>query len=84
VAINQSEHIAVLDAIIGDSMLGGIRRKEAWAALWALDEQRDELYAALRWYVENDDTNVGQEGNEFWEAGKKQAQAVLAKVEGGL
>lgn len=41
----------------------------------------DDLVAALKWYVENDDTHE-QDGNEFWLAGKQRAKAALAKAEG--
>ena len=45
----------------------------------ALEAARDNkrLAEALRWYVENDDTNEGQEGNEYWLAGRDRAIAVL-------
>ena len=39
-----------------------------------------ELLAALKWYVENDDTNIGQEGNEFWEEGLAAGKAAIAKA----
>ena len=39
-----------------------------------------ELLEALQWYVQNDDTNVGQEGNEFYEAGLSRAEAAIAKA----
>lgn len=41
-----------------------------------------ELLACLRWYVENDDTNIGEEGNEFWEDGLNIARHVIAKATG--
>jgi hypothetical protein len=42
-----------------------------------------ELLDALRWYVENDDTNVQQDGNEFYTAGLRRAEAIIAKATGG-
>lgn len=41
-----------------------------------------DLLAALRWYVENDDTNVQQDGNEFYTAGLRRAEAAIAKATG--
>ncbi|QQP96519.1 hypothetical protein [Lysobacter enzymogenes] len=40
-----------------------------------------ELYAALAWYVENDDTNEEPE-NGFWLDGRDRAKAALAKARG--
>ena len=42
----------------------------------------DDLLEALKWYVENDDTNIGQEGNEFWENGLSNAKSAIAKATG--
>ena len=36
---------------------------------------------ALQWFVDNDDTNIGQEGNEFWEDGLNEGIAALAAIE---
>jgi hypothetical protein len=47
-----------------------------------LIEAAPDLLAALRWYVENDDTNIGMEGNEFWEEGLECGKAALAKATG--
>ena len=41
------------------------------------EARAERLAEALRWYVENDDTNEGQEGNEYWLAGRDRAIAVL-------
>lgn len=41
-----------------------------------------DLLEALRWYVENDDTNVQQDGNEFYTAGLRRAEAAIAKATG--
>jgi hypothetical protein len=40
-----------------------------------------ELLEALRWYVENDDTNEHAD-NEFWLKGRDNARAALAKATG--
>jgi hypothetical protein len=42
-----------------------------------------DLLEALKWYVENDDTNIGMEGNEFWEEGLERGKAAIAKATGG-
>jgi len=36
---------------------------------------------SLKWFVENDDTNPGQHGNEFWEDGLNSGIAVIAIIE---
>ena len=46
-------------------------------AIQQLSDRAERLAEALRWYVENDDTNEGQEGNEYWLAGRDRAIAVL-------
>lgn len=43
----------------------------------SLKHRVTELEEALRWYVENDDTSVGQSGNEFYEEGLFKAQDLL-------
>ena len=43
-----------------------------------------ELLEALKWYVENDDTNEGQEGNDFWLAGRDRARVAIAKATGKI
>ena len=40
----------------------------------------DEIINALKWYIENDDTNIGQAGNGFWEAGKLKAIKALIAI----
>lgn len=42
-----------------------------------LEAKVDRMAEALQWYVDNDDTNDGQEGNEFWLAGRDRARALL-------
>lgn len=39
-----------------------------------------ELLEALQWFVENDDTNIGMAGNEFWEDGLNAGIAAIAKA----
>jgi hypothetical protein len=41
----------------------------------------EELREALAWYVEEDDVVEDMPGNEPWVAGKRRAQAALAKAE---
>lgn len=41
-----------------------------------------DLLAALIWFVENDDTNEGMPGNEYWEAGLNAGRAAIAKATG--
>jgi hypothetical protein len=41
-----------------------------------------DLIEALRWYVENDDTIIGMEGNEFWEEGLERGKAAIKKATG--
>ena len=36
---------------------------------------------ALQWFVDNDDTNIGQPGNEFWEEGLNEGIAAIAAIE---
>lgn len=48
-----------------------VKAKQARATVEAMAE-------ALQWYVENDDTNIGQEGNERYEAGLRRAESILA------
>ena len=40
-----------------------------------------ELESCLKWYVEEDDTNMGQECNNFWIEGKLRAQRALGMEE---
>lgn len=41
------------------------------------EARAEQLAEALQWYVDTDDTNDGQEGNEFWIAGRDRARAAL-------
>lgn len=41
-----------------------------------------DLYRALQWMVDNDETNVSQPGNEYFERGLSMAKAALAKARG--
>ena len=71
---------------IGSSPCGGSKNTpEQIAAL--LDNARlmaaaPEMLEALKWFVENDDTNIGQEGNEYWEDGLNRGIAAIAKATG--
>jgi hypothetical protein len=40
-------------------------------------EKIEELESCLRWYVEEDDTNMTQPGNERWIEGKHRAMRAL-------
>jgi hypothetical protein len=40
-------------------------------------EKIEELESCLRWYVEEDDTNMTQPSNEFWIEGKHRAMRAL-------
>ena len=50
-------------------------------AIQQLYDRAERLAEALQWYVDNDDTNDGQEGNEFWIAGRDRARALLREQE---
>ncbi len=43
----------------------------------ALIAKIEELESCLRWYVEEDDTNMTQPGNERWIEGKHRAMRAL-------
>jgi len=43
-------------------------------------EKIEELESCLRWYVEEDDTNMTQPGNEHWIEGKHRAMRALGMV----
>jgi hypothetical protein len=42
------------------------------------------MLEALKWFVEHDDTNIGQPGNEFFEAGLNRGIAAIAAGEAEL
>ena len=44
----------------------------------------EEIIKALKWYIANDDTNIGQAGNGFWEQGKLTAIKALIAFDPGL
>jgi len=46
----------------------------------ALIAKIEELESCLRWYVEEDDTNMTQPGNEHWIEGKHRAMRALGMV----
>ena len=52
------------------------------AKKYKLERAAPDLLEALKWFVENDDTNIGQEGNEFWEDGLNRGIAAIAKATG--
>lgn len=41
----------------------------------------DEIIDALKWYISTDETNIGQAGNGFWEAGKLKAIRALIALD---
>lgn len=54
---------------------------------WALDNQLDaseelveKLSQALQWYVDNDDVNENDPGNQFWIEGLQRARRLLEQV----
>jgi len=40
------------------------------------------VMAALRWYIENDDVNLGEQGNEYWEANYHRGKKVYRDASG--
>lgn len=40
------------------------------------------MLKALQWFIENDDTNIGMAGNEFWEDGLNEGIAAVAQAIG--
>lgn len=85
--IHRGAHLVIDQIVMGAGVFevevdGGL--EPAWentsAAVRQLAEQRAELLEALQWYVENDDTNIGQQGNEFWELGLDRARAAIANA----
>jgi len=40
----------------------------------------DELVQSLQWYVDEDEINEGQEGNEYWVAGKHAAEELIGRA----
>jgi hypothetical protein len=83
------EALAVLDtmargcALYADHCVGDVER--GWRSeLEKFDKARAALateHEALKWFIENDDTNIGQPGNEYWEDGLNQGIEALAAVE---
>lgn len=85
--IHRGAHLVIDQIVMGAGVFeveveGGL--EPAWentaAAVRKLTEERAELLEALRWYVDNDDTNIGQEGNEFWELGLDRARTAIANA----
>jgi hypothetical protein len=56
--------------------------KEASNELRRLDDINNDLMVTLRWYIENDDVLLYQEGDDFWTDGLYAAQAAIAKSTG--
>lgn len=44
----------------------------------------ENVILCLKWYIENDETNIGQAGNGFWEAGKLKAIRALIAIDSEL
>jgi len=42
------------------------------------------VMAALRWFIENDDTNLGDPSNEYWEANYMRGKKVYKAASGGV
>jgi len=40
----------------------------------------DELVQSLQWYVDEDEINEGQEGNEYWVTGKHAAEELIIRA----
>lgn len=40
-----------------------------------------ELRDMLQWYIDEDEVNEGQEGNEYWTEGKQKAIELLGRIE---
>lgn len=40
-----------------------------------------ELKGMLQWYIDEDEVNEGQEGNEYWTEGKHKAIELLGRIE---
>lgn len=78
-ALSRYEHS---DYSIGDEAsyaleVARMENKGHRIAIQQLYDRAEALAEALQWYVDNDDTNDGQEGNEFWLAGRDRARALL-------
>lgn len=52
---------------------------KAATALRAYAEREKELVEALQWYVDEDETNEGNE-NAYWLARRNRARAILSKL----
>jgi hypothetical protein len=48
--------------------------------LESLKRERAMLIEALQWYVDNDEVNEWQAGNDFWIDGKRKAQKALSDI----
>ena len=52
------------------------------ARIIELESNQAQMLKSLEWFVENDDTNIGMEGNEFWEDGLNEGIRIIASVKG--
>ena len=52
------------------------------ARIVELESNQAQMLKILEWFVENDDTNIGMPGNEFWEDGLNEGVKVIALVKG--
>ena len=52
------------------------------ARIVELESNQAQMLKSLEWFVENDDTNIGMPGNEFWEDGLNEGVKVIALVKG--
>jgi hypothetical protein len=50
----------------------------AYLATLPPEQFQQHVLKMLQWYVDEDDVNLGQPGNDYWEAGYYMAKAVLA------
>jgi hypothetical protein len=60
------------------AILDFIAAKDAEIA--ELNATNQTLLKALEWFVENDDTNICEDGNEFWVDGLNAGIAAIAKA----
>ena len=42
------------------------------------------VMAALRWFIENDETNLGEPDNAYWEANYRRGKKVYKAASGGV
>lgn len=54
------------------------------ARIVELESNQAQMLKSLEWFVENDDTNIGMPGNEYWEEGLNEGIRVIALVKGAI